>query len=172
MYNTPPPPPPLGIEQAFRQAFDKLMQTSGRSRRSEFWWPILFVWLAATFFPLPGLALWILAVPLTFRRLHDTGHSGAWCIADLALSVVLGVMLATNYFLLIFTLLDSGATGDPLNILDALRSLLIANAVSYGIVIAALVVVKVLLIIFLCTDSQPHDNAYGPSPKYGPGERL
>jgi uncharacterized membrane protein YhaH (DUF805 family) len=91
---------------------------SGRARRSEFWWFVLFVAIteialfvvgAAIKFPLLGaLAALGLVVPhlaVTVRRLHDTGKSG--------FMILLGILpLVGAIILLIFYVTDSTPAGD------------------------------------------------------------
>lgn len=75
--------PELGFGEALKQATQKITQFNGRARRSEFWWCILAVCIAniiLSFIPIIGsicqLLLSLALIPLTFRRLHDTGRSG------------------------------------------------------------------------------------------------
>ncbi|MCM1224910.1 MAG: DUF805 domain-containing protein, partial [Lachnospiraceae bacterium] len=73
----------LGFSHAVNVAAAKIFQLKGRSRRSEYWWTMLCIYIigaVATLLRLP-LILFILnlaVIPLTFRRLHDTGRSGWW----------------------------------------------------------------------------------------------
>lgn len=118
----------MGFVEAVKSVFSKYAKFSGRARRSEYWYFVLFefivgivlggvalvigesvataiesVWTLATFIP-------VLAV--TWRRLHDIGKSGAWFFIGLI----------------------------PL-------------------------VGEIILLIWLCKDSEPGDNRFGPNPK-------
>lgn len=69
--------------------YEKFSYDLGRSRRSEFWWFVIFYVVASIiisflsqFFVLFGLVDAYLFGALAFaftRRLHDSGHSGYWC---------------------------------------------------------------------------------------------
>jgi uncharacterized membrane protein YhaH (DUF805 family) len=118
----------MSFSAAIKSCFANYVTFSGRARRSEYWWFVLFnlllsivAWVldAAVGTPIfaalvtAGLLLPGLAV--TVRRLHDRGRSGFW------------VFIALVPFV--------GA---------------------------------VVLLVFVCQDSTPGDNAYGPSPKAVP----
>lgn len=117
----------MGFTDAVKSVFSKYATFSGRARRSEYWYFYLFVTLVelvlsvlSTFLGQLALGLsgiWALAIlvpelAVLWRRLHDTGRSGAWAF-------------------IIFV---------PL-------------------------VGWIILLVFLCRDSQPGDNQYGPNPK-------
>jgi len=76
--------PSVGFLGAIKLYFANYTNFSGRSRRSEYWWIILFVNIIAFLlgFLLPEIAgIWTLvtflpSLSLCIRRLHDTGHSG------------------------------------------------------------------------------------------------
>lgn len=119
----------MNMGQAITKVFKNYANFNGRARRSEFWFFQLFVYLVALgisviigavdiLLAMSTISLFYLAmiVPLfavMFRRLHDTGKSGTYCL-----------------FMLI-----------PF-------------------------VGSILLIVWLCEDSQPGDNVYGANPKY------
>lgn len=122
--------------------FKNYVNFSGRSTRSEYWWPMLSlgiieailygIFYGALFYtaaaetdsagPLVtvvmillivlSLAVVIPSVSVTVRRLHDTGRSGWW------------------YFIALVPCIGS-----------------------------------IIFLIFMCTDSQPGDNQWGPNPK-------
>ena len=118
----------MSLKEAVSSAFSKYATFSGRSRRSEYWYFVLFQLIVAFVLALVGSligetavtaidGLWSLAtlVPslaLVWRRLHDIGKSGAWFFIGLV----------------------------PL-------------------------VGEILLLVWLCKDSQPGENAFGPNPK-------
>jgi len=103
---------------------------SSRSRRKEYWYFALalflcnfcvglilnFVKIQIVFYIYEGIMLiifFLFELPLSIRRLHDTGRSGWWML-----------------------LLLTGIGG-------------------------------IVLLVFFCFDSDPQNNEYGPSPKYG-----
>ncbi|MGD9957532.1 MAG: DUF805 domain-containing protein [Candidatus Nanopelagicales bacterium] len=126
----------MGFGQAVSTVFSKYATFSGRARRSEYWWWILFSVLVAVvasiadvvlktntlegsggvklgwIYVIASLALVIPTIAVTFRRLHDTGRSGWWWL----LSLVCGI----------------GA---------------------------------IIVLIFCLSDSKPGANEYGPNPK-------
>lgn len=80
----------MNMGQAISACFTKYAAFEGRARRSEFWYFMLFIWLvsiglAVTVVGVFILPLWYLAVlipnlAVIWRRLHDTGRSGAWAL--------------------------------------------------------------------------------------------
>ncbi len=98
-----------------------------------------------------GVVAWILMLALTFRRLHDTGHSG-WLIGATYLLGIVG-----------FIFLAAGAItrGESMAITAIAVLLLAAYAV-------------LALYIFLLTlfDSDVEENKYGPSQKYAIDEAV
>lgn len=95
--------PSVGFGEAIKLFFSNYANFKGRSRRSEYWWAILFVNLISTLlgYVLPELgAIWMLIIlipclSLYIRRLHDIGLSGwfyllswvpflglVWCCMD------------------------------------------------------------------------------------------
>ena len=122
----------MSFQAAITSVFQKYVCFSGRARRSEYWYFALLNWAVSAVltaftrytdssFPSLLLSLWNIGVLLPglgvcWRRLHDTGRSGAW------------------FFL---------------NLIP--------------------IVGQIILIIWLCGDSQPGWNRYGDSPKYPSG---
>jgi uncharacterized membrane protein YhaH (DUF805 family) len=131
---------------AVRTCLSKYVDFSGRARRSEFWYFVLFTFLlgiVATVVDLAlgtedfnsgnglvntlsVLALFLPSVAVGARRLHDIGRSGWWQL--------IGLVAIPVIFLVV-----------PLGLL-------------------VLVGTFILLIVWFCTDSKP-DNQYGPNPK-------
>ncbi|MEN8374795.1 MAG: DUF805 domain-containing protein [Gemmatimonadota bacterium] len=96
---------------------------SGRSRRREYWWFILMVWVLAIvlffvdltlgtgsetgyglFSGLFSLAMFVPLLSVSVRRLHDTGRSGLWLL-------ILFVPILGALAILVLALLD-GQPGD------------------------------------------------------------
>lgn len=115
----------MSFADAVRTCFAKFATFSGRARRSEFWWFALFqilVMIVASVIDqvlgtsfvtiIAALALLVPSLAVTWRRLHDTGRSGAW------------------YFIALVPFVGG-----------------------------------IVLLVFTVQDSQPGENAYGPSPK-------
>lgn len=108
--------PMLSFGEAVRSALNKYATFSGRARRSEYWWFIVFNWivLAAAIFldnmfgltfgylpygllyVLAGLALVIPGLAIMVRRLHDINKSG-WLIL-LSLIPIVGAIVLIVWF--------------------------------------------------------------------------
>ena len=116
----------MTFTQAIQSVFSQYATFSGRARRSEYWFFVLFnyvisaalgflgryMFLFSILSGLYSLAVLIPSLAVTWRRLHDIGKGGGW------------------YFMVLVPLVG-----------------------------------WILLIIWLCRDSQPGENAYGPNPK-------
>lgn len=108
--------PQLSIGEALKAACNKIFQFNGRSRRSEFWWTALVVLIinAITQDTISWL-MYLLMIPITFRRLHDTGRSGWWwgagIIATYAICIILAIDLGISS--LIYKIPCSGVISRP-----------------------------------------------------------
>lgn len=92
-----------------------------------------------------SVVIWVLMLALTFRRLHDTGHSG-WLIGAACLVGPLGLIF----------LVAGVASGEGSTL-----------AKTIGILLLAAHLVLSLYIFFLTLfDSDVEENKYGPSQKY------
>ncbi len=86
----------MSFTDAVKAVLGNYVGFSGRARRSEFWWYVLFlvivdvvtailnnvlgtVWVST----IVGLALLLPNLAVGVRRLHDTGHSGWWWLIAL-----------------------------------------------------------------------------------------
>ena len=147
--------PTLDIGEALLQACNKVIESNGRSRRSEYWWTRIVVFiinLAAT--PFIGWIFSVAMIPLTFRRLHDAGHSGWWW----------GVGFLYKWLVLAYVIFDviywavTTEADDPMVVLMHLSK--------YVLLFIIYVIYKVIFIVMLCADSEPGTNRYGESPKY------
>ena len=101
----------------------------------------------------PLLLLMIPNYAAMTRRLHDTGRSGWWIVANLIFSLIYVV----GAFYMIFKGIDmmDGAAELGYGFIAVL-------AVSYLVQLA----LGVTIFVFLLLDSKPQENKYGPSPKY------
>ncbi|MBR5656057.1 MAG: DUF805 domain-containing protein [Prevotella sp.] len=144
--------PTLEISEALRESTDKILQFKGRSRRSEFWWTMAVVYFVNLVFPPIGFVLSIATIPLTFRRLHDTGRSGWWWGFGFILRLVLYGNIIYD-FIRFF----------PNGINDADVKMLL---IKYLAIVLVLLLYSLVLMIMLCVDSEPYANKYGESPKY------
>ena len=116
----------MTFTQAIQSVFSQYATFSGRARRSEYWFFVLFnyvisaalgflgryMFLFSILSGLYSLAVLIPSLAVTWRRLHDIGKGGGW------------------YFFILIPLVG-----------------------------------WIFLLVWLCRDSQPGQNAYGPNPK-------
>lgn len=75
----------MTFSESIKSCFSNYATFSGRASRSEFWWFVLFCILLAIplaflgpLAPLLLIPLWIPAISVEVRRLHDTDRSGWW----------------------------------------------------------------------------------------------
>jgi uncharacterized membrane protein YhaH (DUF805 family) len=76
----------MTFQESITTCFMKYADFSGRASRSEYWWFILFYFLASaacsiisqTLGGLFGLAVLLPSLAAASRRLHDTNRSGWW----------------------------------------------------------------------------------------------
>jgi uncharacterized membrane protein YhaH (DUF805 family) len=105
----------MQFPEAVRVCFSKYVTFTGRARRSEYWWFVLFVALVSlvasaldfylstdfmVFQVIVGLALLLPELAVGVRRLHDTNRTGWWLLIGLV-PVIGGIVL------LVFFLIDS-----------------------------------------------------------------
>ena len=170
--------PVTAVKTCFRKYFD----FSGRARRSEFWWFVLFVFVVSSVLSYVGmiipavgylslafsLAVLMPQLSVLCRRLHDTNR-GSWWV------VLLGI-LVVGYFGSFFALVGSNFTafassnvedilGMAQEMADAFQN---SPAISTIMTVCSLgtLLLCLLLIIFAIIDSKWGENKYGPSPKY------
>lgn len=150
--------PQLGFSEALNASTSKIFQFTGRSRRSEFWWTQVLVFLVSLVLtPLAGFVAEILTIPLIFRRLHDIGRSGWWY-------GVLFILKALFFVSLIFDVVMAAINTDHLQGYE--EEVAFAMLTKYLVWIGVITVYHVLLLVFFCTDSEQEENRYGESPKY------
>jgi uncharacterized membrane protein YhaH (DUF805 family) len=130
----------MGFADAIKNNFSKYVTFSGRAPRSEFWWWILFTFIAnlvlgaidialfghtvveagsisayTNFSPLAGIFSLVVLLPsisVAVRRLHDTDHSGWWWW--LALIPLVGIIVLIVWWATRGTLGPNRFGEDPL----------------------------------------------------------
>lgn len=167
----------MGFTQSVKTCLSKYVVFSGRARRSEYWWFVLFVIVVSI-----GLAIldtilfgsnpetgegsnllnsiFQLAVVLPmfaagWRRLHDTGRPGWYLLLPMAFSIATMVMLLTG--VAVFSALET-SVDDP----EALRGPAAVLGVSGMMIMYAIqLILSVLMIWWLSRPSQEGSNEYG-----------
>lgn len=100
----------MGFAEAVKTGLSKYVDFSGRARRSEYWYWVLFVVLVdivasildsalgseRLFYSLAGLVFFLPGVAVAIRRLHDTGRSGWWLL--LVFAIIVGWIVLIVWF--------------------------------------------------------------------------
>jgi len=147
----------LSFQEALISAGNKVIQFSGRSRRSEYWWTMAVVIVISFILPsFLSFCLYLATIPLTFRRLHDTGRSGWWWGVGAILQSLFIIWAVCDIFLEAMNMMSN----------DYNISSLSALIVKYWLLSLLIIAYKIMLLVFLCMDSEPDENEYGESPKY------
>ena len=149
----------MSFGEAIKSVFSKYAVFSGRARRSEYWYFFLFNFLVSIVLTilarinpqliflsyvyslaalLPGLAVGV-------RRLHDIGKSGWYLFSPLF-----------PYLLLVVIIIVAFYTGSEPSTM---------SWIIIGIFVLGVLALTIMLLVWLCTDSQPGINQYGPNPK-------
>lgn len=165
----------MGFGEAIKTCFSKYFTISGRARRSEYWYFYLFTFILGIVAgiidvalglggdigllgTIASLATFIPTITAQVRRLHDTGRSGWWVGGALIAFIVFGVVIGATF----------GAIGveDP--------SDMFAGTVGVLFIVFAIAVLiyAITMLVFMCLDSEPGTNKYGPSPKYDTGATV
>ena len=98
------PKPSVGFIDAIKLFFTKYADFSTRSRRSEYWWSVLFCALASSLAAgilkdyawIWSLVVLIPTIAISVRRLHDIGRAGTWYLLNL-IPVVGSIILLIWY---------------------------------------------------------------------------
>jgi len=164
----------MTFAQAVRSVLSKYATFSGRARRAEYWWFYLFTILVSfassavdavlnTAFnnevgiigTITSLGLLLPTLAVTARRLHDTGRTGWWMLLPVVPVLATIVVASAAVFATVFS---TDANGTPA------AGMIVLLVVCVLISLAA----SITLLVFLCLDSKPGPNKYGPSPKQPP----
>lgn len=152
----------MSFGEAIKSVFSKYATFSGRARRSEYWYFYLFnilvsivLTILARVVPsliylsyIYSLAVLIPGLAVAVRRLHDIGKSGWYLLAPLV-----------PYLLLIIVIVFAFVLGnEPSTLLWII----------IGIFVLGVLALTIMLLVWLCTDSQPGENKWGPNPKEMP----
>lgn len=164
----------MSFGEAIKSVFSKYATFSGRARRSEFWYFVLFNFLVSFVLGLiPFLSvvsgLWALAVlipslAVAVRRFHDIGKSG-WTYLYLLIPSLLYVgYLFYFVFKYAFSYIQDGYDLDAEFISD-LFTTHGSSLVIIGILMLVSLIASIIFIVWMARDSQPGINKWGPNPK-------
>ena len=172
--------PMLEPVQAVKICLKKFFDFTGRARRSEYWWFVLFVMIVSMVFNfigavfpmvnilglIVGLLLSIAQLAALTRRLHDTGRSGLWVL-------VYGLFMLVTYGALVAILAPVAgelmAEGDQMALVELMANAFMDSPIAAAVMICgalATAFMAIITLIFAVKDSQWTENKYGPSPKY------
>lgn len=161
--------PMLSFTEALKESTSNVFRFTGRARRSEYWWTMLVVCLAELILNFCGILsvlnifLSLAVIPLTFRRLHDTGRSGWWWGIGAIMKGVFIVVLLVK----VMKVALGSYNDEPDDFDDAIVFAMIGEYLIYALIIC---LYHLVLLIFLCLDGSREENRYGASPKYKSGE--
>ena len=158
--------PQLTIMEAINLASNRLTETEGRSRRSEFWWWYLVVCIGGiivSFIPYLGAFSYLLEYALiysiTLRRLNDVPAP------DWFGKAYLSIYGASSILLLIYVLGFTYDVGIAEGIIDLIGYSSFSNLM--GVFYIGLFLGGIGMIYWGIKDSNPEiDPIHGPSPKY------
>lgn len=153
----------MSFGEAIKTCFEKYAVFSGRARRSEFWYFYLFYILVAFglsflsiripvakyLYILFGLGVFLPYTAVTVRRLHDIGKSG-WIL----LIFMVVIFLISMLMFLIIDIIAPTIEGSSMTVF-----------IVYSIFVLIVLALAIWLIVWLCRDSQPGENKWGPNPK-------
>ena len=168
-----------GFGGSIKLFFSQYAQFTGRSRRQEYWYVVLFTFLVGVFFSLTGLSVLSSIASLVFfipnlalqcRRLHDIGKSGHWIWLDIAaslVSVLLVIYMIMYMIVYIPGMIDELET-QGIDKSDLYQFYSIVDIPSALIIFLFIfwIAVKITFLVWNCTDSDRGTNQYGPSNKY------
>lgn len=102
----------MTFQESIRTCFSKYADFGGRASRSEYWWFMLFIFIASSICSVISqvlgavfaLATLLPCLSAATRRLHDTGRTGWWQL--------IGLIPLIGFIVLIVFLAQEGRGGD------------------------------------------------------------
>lgn len=163
----------MSFGEAIKSVFTKYATFSGRARRSEFWYFMLFNFLVSLVLSLiPFLSilssLWALAVliptlAVTVRRFHDIGKSGWKYLYFLIPGLIYVGYLMYFIFTVAFPYIKDGSLDTEL--MTELLSSNVSSLVIIGVLGLIAIITWIIWIVWMARDSEPGENKWGPNPK-------
>lgn len=148
--------PSVGFGEAISKGFSKYFTFSGRARRSEYWFWILFTSLVQLI-PIVGgfiaLATLIPSLAVGSRRLHDIGKSGWWQLCFIILLFVLYLVVILMLIWAFVVAFDNQSTNAGGIWMMALVSIICAFAGTAW------------WIVWMARQGMDGPNKYGPDPR-------
>lgn len=167
----------MGFGEAVATCFRKYFTFSGRARRPEYWWFVLFYVLGAlgSVFLVGGvvgpdagalvyglfvIVIFIPYLAVTWRRLHDVGYAGYWVLMPLYIllgaAVIVGLAFAAGVINQEqIQALETGADPEPA---------LIAIGGLFVIAYLASIIISLVVFVWTLLGSQKGPNRFGPEP--------
>lgn len=178
-------PTKMGFVEAVKTCFSKAFTFTGRARRSEYWYWVLFTSLVSIpfsiFFELVPEGSWTLipifmvygiwyvfnmiaSFAVAVRRLHDIGRSGWWYGGLMIFSFVWAMVMITWLVIVPYT---TFAEGDATVATDSLATYapFIPWVIVLLVTLLPFTVYGIVLLVWYFTDSTPGPNKYGENPK-------
>ena len=160
----------MSFGEAIKSVFSKYATFSGRARRSEFWYFYLFyiliafglsflsilIPIAKYLYILFGLGVFLPYTAVTVRRLHDIGKSGWFLLIFMVVIFLISMLM--------FLIIDIIA---PTNESSSMTVFIV-----YSLFVFIVLALAIWLIVWLCKDSQPGENKWGPNPKEVPSTNV
>lgn len=173
----------MSFKDAVKTCYRKTFTTTGRARRSEFWYFFLFTYIAGIFIGLLNvplvaanialfdnptiwnampivcfdfLAMLAIYIPLLtagVRRLHDTEHKGAWIWLSIAPTLMMAAVPVT------IGILDSRGTAFNQDSLG-----MVISMVSFFLFYLIWLACSIILVIMLAKEGTEGPNSYGQDP--------
>ena len=167
--------PSLGFLEAIKLASSRILDFSGRSRRSEFWWWMLIImianWLVSTFISnlmistLLAIIVMFFGLAVTARRLHDAGKSAWWVYISYAIGIVYNFLASTSPAI-VKVMEEAKSGGLSTKTMEKMMTEHAGDFTAFGF-LGLLMAIVALIVVIMCTlDSKPAPNKYGQSPKY------
>jgi len=170
----------MGFSAAVKTCFSQYVTFSGRARRPEYWWFVLFIVLGSVaanlidgflfgvgtleepatqaVSPIFSLATFLPLLAVGWRRMHDTGRPGWYLLIPLLVSCAM--LLAFALGVVGFSQLEMAGTGEE-TLRTAGGGIGIAGVAVLGI---AQLVLTLLIIWWLTRPTQAGANQYGDEP--------
>ena len=162
--------PMVSFPKAIKLGFKNYANFSGRARRSEYWWFLLFTQLMwfITWVPIigwaAGLAIIIPGVSATSRRLHDIGKSGRWLLMP-GVPVMISVLSLITYL----GFMGRYFQEEPPAWVESLG---LASVIVAGVLGVVAIVAAIVLMVWLARKGDERASKYGPDPRQATSQQA